>query len=231
MDIVYLCKDGPNEELGYSLRTLVNVPHDRVFIVGGCPSNIDKTKVIHVTTEQNINKWRNATNNLITACKDERLSDDFILFNDDFFILKPIKLEDLHANKGPVETVYKNYFEKNGRTSYGDGMVQTAQFLSKMGYKHLLSYELHIPMVMNKRLVLWLFSLPDVMSIQVLHWRTMYGNMYLKDTNTIPDVKVMGPFIAWNYKDNKFLSTLSTSFPSVKKWLADRFPTKSHYEL
>ena len=43
MDIVYLVKNSrTNDELTYSLRTLVNVPHDKVFLVGGCPDNIKK---------------------------------------------------------------------------------------------------------------------------------------------------------------------------------------------
>lgn len=57
MDIVYLVKECRiNEELTYSLRSLVNLPHDKVFLVGGCPTNIDKTKITHIPTLQGNNK-------------------------------------------------------------------------------------------------------------------------------------------------------------------------------
>lgn len=229
MDIVYLCKDGPNEELGYSLRTLVNIPHDRVFIVGGCPSKIDTAKVTYIHTNNNINKWRNSTNNLITACKDNRLSDDFILFNDDFFILKPISLDDLHVNRGPLSEVYKYYYNKYGNNEYTKGMLQTAEFLAKMGHKTILSYELHLPMVLNKKKVLEMFSLPGVMDIPVIHKRTLYGNLYKTGTKSVKDCKIIGAFLS-GLATGKFLSTMDVNFPSARCFLNGLFPIKSKYE-
>lgn len=228
MDILYLCREGNNIELSYSLRTLNNIPHDKVFISGGLPSNINKEKITYIPVPQNINKWKNSTNNLIEACKDSRLSEDFILMNDDFFILKPVTLEDLHVNRGPVEQVYKHYFEKYGENEYTKGMLQTAQLLSKMGYNNVLSYELHLPMVLNKKRVLDMFPLEGVRDIPVLHKRTLYGNLYLKDTKTIDDCKLNSVFVAWNY--DKFLSTLDTNFDNVRLWLDSKFPQKSIYE-
>ena len=76
MDIVYLVKDcTENEELTYSLRSLVNIPHDRVFIVGGCPRNIDTSKVIHFPILQTDTKYKNTTNNLKLICNQDNLSE------------------------------------------------------------------------------------------------------------------------------------------------------------
>ena len=108
MDILYTLKQCDQcDELIYSLRSLCNLPHDRVFLVGGCPKNIDKSKVVYIPTEQKGTKWRNSTNNVKTACKDPRLSDDFILMNDDFFVLKPINdpAKELNLQQGTIQIV------------------------------------------------------------------------------------------------------------------------------
>ena len=79
MDIVYLLKDSDvNEELTFSLRSLKNIPHDKVFLVGGFPANIDSEKVYHIPTYQGLNKYNNTTNSLKTAANTKEISEDFI---------------------------------------------------------------------------------------------------------------------------------------------------------
>lgn len=231
MDIVYVVKPcRRNEELMYSLRSLVNIPHDKVFIVGGCPKNINQEKVIHIPTEQSGTKWRNSTNNLLTACSDERLSEDFILFNDDFYVLKPIKdLKELELDRGPLWKVYDYYHSKYGPTDYAEGIKQTGELLERLGVTNPLSYELHIPFVMAKSKVLKAFTLPGVMDIPVVHKRTLYGNLYKTDTKTVRDVKVYNFFDS--AKTGAFLSSIDTFLPNVLNWLAAKFPQKSEYEL
>lgn len=46
-DIVYLLKDGPNEELRLSLRSVAkHFPHKRVIFVGGKPADITPDEFI-----------------------------------------------------------------------------------------------------------------------------------------------------------------------------------------
>src|SRR5690606_40329879 len=91
MDVVYLVRPGNrNEELRWSLRTLVNLPHDRVWIVGHLPNWIDRHKVQYLRTEQYELKHTNTLNNLATACDHSDISDRFVLMNDDFFVLQPV---------------------------------------------------------------------------------------------------------------------------------------------
>ena len=62
MDIVYVIKDCSFcEELTYSLRSLVNVPHDNVIIIGGLPKNIDENKIVHIPFIQKGSKYQNTT--------------------------------------------------------------------------------------------------------------------------------------------------------------------------
>lgn len=234
MDVVYLVKNCiENEELTYSLRSLVNIPHDKVFIVGGCPHNVDKRKVTYISIPPTVTKYKTTTNNLKSVCLDSRLSSDFILMNDDFFILKPIKnpRKELNLCRGTIKDVLKEMSYRHSVDSqYMLGMKQAEIFLSDLGHPEPLSYELHIPMVMNKEKFLSIFQLPYIDSIKVLHKRTIYGNLFMKDSTKIRDVKVYRDFFTPIGSD-KFLSTEDISFRRVKGFLTELFPKKSEFEF
>ena len=235
MDIVYLVKESKtNEELVYSLRTLVNIPHDKVFLVGGCPAEINKDKITHISTLQTHNKYKNTTTSLELACYDARVSNEFILMNDDFFIIKPIKnpTEELNLNRGTINEVLNEYTKKYGShsNSYIIGMKQTMIFLRDIGVKEPLSYELHIPMVMAKNRVLRAFQLPGLRSLKVMHKRSIYGNLFKTGSQRTADVKIRHPQEPINY-DGKFLSTADDTWPIVKPFIHGLFPEKGVYEL
>lgn len=235
MDIVYLLKNTPhNEELVYSLRSLVNLPHDKVFLIGGCPTEINKATVIHIPTIQTNNKYKNTTLGLETACRDERLSEDFILMNDDFFVLKPIisPREELNLCRGPITEVLKEYTDRYGpdANSYILGMRQTNIFLQDLGIEQPLSYELHIPIVMAKNKVLRLFQLPYLHSLKVIHKRTIYGNLFKKNSKKVEDVKVRRK-VYWPIYNQDFLSTEDDTWQYVKPYIHSLFPEKGEHEL
>ena len=233
MDIVYLVKDSPtNEELTYSMRSLVNIPHDKAFLVGGCPGNIDRNKVIYIPTLQGPNKYKNTTLGLKTVCEDSRLSEDFILMNDDFFILKPIQdpVSELNLCRGTISDVLAEIRSRIGvDTYYTISMAQTEVFLQDFGYNRPLSYELHIPMAMNKKTFLGLFLLNYIGSIQYGNYRSIYGNLYLKDSRVVKDVKIYRDYVP--ERNETFLSTEDNSWPLIRPEVEALFPGKSPYEL
>lgn len=235
MDIVYLVKNcQTNEEFTYSLRSLVNIPHDKVFIVGGCPENLDKTKIIHVPIPQTGTKFQNTTKNLETICLDKRLSEDFILMNDDFFILLPTERPSVELNlcRGFIKDVYDDYLARNGAemNSYAIGMRQTMIFLQDLGIDKPLSYELHIPIVMAKNGVLRAFSMPHIRNIHPGHIRSIYGNLFLKGSKVIKDVKVRHK-TDHIPENGQFLSSADNTWEYVKPIIKGKFPQKSEYEL
>ena len=238
MDILYTVKNTvQNEELLYSLRTLKNLPHDRIFIVGGCPKSINQDKIIYIPRKQSGTKYQNTTNNLKVACLDERLSNDFILMNDDFFILRPVEniVNELNCHIGTITSRIQRHIMKYGKPSkYCNGAEETRNFIRKItGDWEPLSYELHIPMVLNKEKFLKMFDLPGIEDISVLHKRTLYGNLYYKNSKEIPDVKCLnGALFDWHYaEERKFLSSSDDSWVFVRSYLIHRFPEKSEYEI
>ena len=229
MDVVYFLKECSYcEELNYSLRSLENLPHDKVFIVGGCPRNIQNVE--HRFISQRGNKYKNTTNSLKHICKDKDLSEDFILMNDDFFILKPVDEKDLIMCRGYVKDVLAYYKKRFGENDYSLGMEQTEIFLKDLGIEKPLSYELHTPLKMNKGNVLKMFELPYIDSLSIVHTRTLYGNLFYKDSEVMEDVKVYKN-THFPIKSGKFLSCEDASWPMVRGYVEKLFPNKSRYEI
>ena len=235
MDIVYLCKNSGRDEIIYSLRSLENIPHNKVFIVGDCHKYINKEKVIYIPAENNGSKYHNTTANLKLACHDERLSDDFILMNDDFFILKRIEnpREELNLHKGTIAKVYERLSAKYPLGSgYLHGMKETETLLKNLGVEQPLCYDLHIPFVLNKQKFLQIFEKygEEISNIPCFHKRSFYGNLYYKNSKFMDDIKTDGVKNLFPEKDQKFISSSDFSFDTMKLFLKDIFNKKSVYE-
>lgn len=232
MDILYTLKNcNICEELVYSLRSLANLPHDNIFFVGGFPNNIKRDNIGYINRTQTSTKWKNATQNVKTACLDDRLSEDFILMNDDFFILEPVDEKELALNFGTIDEVYKRYCDRGLKeTAYVKGMKETQDFLKRLGFSEPLCFELHIPMIFNKEKFLKMFSLEGIDKIDVLHWRSVYGNLYQKESVKRNDVKVLMSD-KFSSSEDKFLSCGDSTWKKVKPFLESLFPKKSIHEF
>lgn len=93
MDLVYVYKrQGDGRELRYSLRSACqNLDFDRVHIVGDCPSFVRRVNRIPYTPQPAENRYDNSFGKTLRAARSKDVSEDFILMNDDFFILKPFQ--------------------------------------------------------------------------------------------------------------------------------------------
>jgi len=240
MDIVYLVKvntKSNGNDLRYSLRSLKNIPHDKVILVGEKPDWV--TNVTFIPVEQTDIKKANIENNLRAAIESELVSDDFVLMNDDFYIMKPIS-EIPNLNFGPMADVIQMYDDR-----YPDGSdymrtmkAQYAELLAS-GYENPLSYELHVPMMMNKQKAKAFFT---EITEPVYQFRSFYSNFINAGGISVPDVKV---FIeprhndkAYNanpiaYLENQtFLSVTGGSFKTgiSGEFIKSKFEEKSIYE-
>ena len=90
MDIVYILKkDIQSDELRYSLRSLKNFPHDKVWFFGGIPEDLKPDRAVYVE-QRGTTTWAKVRNTIELVCRTREVSDDFWLFNDDFFVMKPV---------------------------------------------------------------------------------------------------------------------------------------------
>lgn len=235
MDIVYIVKEANmNEELRYSLRSIAkNIPHRNLVIAGYKPAWVRSDLYIRVTQNKK-SKHQNAEGNWVDACKHYKVSNDFMLFNDDFFIMKPItELPIFH--RGDYKKTTDFYVKNHPGSKYTANMVRTSAMLVSLGLDDkLLSYELHTPMVLNKtkRLVIHdLVKLLNPTDDDVL-MRSIYGNYYHLGGDLLRDVKVYDNDNSFDH-DSIFLSTDDNSFKrgKVGEFIREQFSEKCRYEI
>lgn len=225
MDIVYFIKDGTrNEEFRYSLRSVCeNMPFNRVWVFGGCPTSIVPDVRIRVNQEGET-KWDKVHSMFKLACENKELSDNFILFNDDFFIMKPTD-----EIKPYYRDTLENHVELLGKGPYASMLSDISDELKSRGLT-TYSYELHIPFVFNKKKLLKLLNdNPDLRCT-----RTMYGNTYKIGGEPRADVKIFSAKPAFDFKNSDMLSTddpVININNDAWRWIQKQFPKKCKYEI
>lgn len=204
-DIVYICRPGDaNEELRHSLRSLANLPHGRVFIFGDAPSWVRNAEIRRFPLLRD--KQLTAVRNLKEACSDPEISDPFYVFNDDFYVMHPMKsIPVLHL--GDMPSVIASHALGS---AYRNAMEKTYARMLELGTINPMSYELHIPMLIEKVGMLLALSLGA--GIHGLHNRTMYGNLMEIGGEQSTDVKVYNADKPKSYAEMPLLSTSDRTF-------------------
>ena len=228
MDFVYICRDGENEELRYSIRSVLNsFPEAKVWWVGGKPEWYSGHCV---PVEQNSNKYANALKNLKSLCEHPEISDNFVLMNDDFFIIKKINSVDQFYN-GLLSDKINRFTQITGSSMYIKKLITTNKKLIDLGIKNPIDYELHTPMPMNKTGLLDVIEkYPECL------WRSMFGNLYNVGGTQMDDVKIYvnKRHLARSNEitDNSiYMSTEDTSLKvMLDKMLRQMLPEPSIYE-
>lgn len=148
-DILIPIREGENNpSLRYALRSIAeNFPHRKVWLGGYKPEWVsDEVGVIPVS--QGSSPYRNVHNILKAAVTHEELSDDFTFFNDDFYVLRPVKTF-LDMYDGTLaERVHRLRGLALG--SYARGAEITLDLLQAAGFEEPKNYDLHVPMLMSK---------------------------------------------------------------------------------
>lgn len=225
-DIVYVLRNDErsHEELRYSLRTLKNLPHGKIWFAGGQPDGFKPDGRIPFE-QKGKTPYEKVKNTIKKICLTEGVSKNFYLFNDDFFILKPME------KIGPVYdySIHKMMVDiekTRGRSKYVQMLDMTIYTLNKKGLT-CYNYALHIPMLINKE-----------KGLEVLHafpacqsFRNMYGNYCQIGGINHEDCKIARTDLLPG-DDWKMVSTSNDSFKKGKvgNFLRERFPEKSPYE-
>lgn len=233
-DLVYICRDGENEELRYSIRSAVtNLPHDKIWVVGGKP---DWYTGPYIEVPQTLTKYQNADRNRNAAYSSNLISEDIVLMNDDFFIIKPLDRVEVFHNGPLIHTI--KHFKNAGisNSEYIKKLITTRSYLKKSaGAPNPMSYELHVPMPVKKSKMLEVIK-PGIAS------RSAYGNLNNVGGTYMDDVKYYtGKLMEHkNYKEilntdindlpYPYLSTSDESFEDVRGILEALFPNPSPYE-
>lgn len=197
-DICYSVRPGDhNEELRYSLRSLRNLPHGRVWIAGHKPPWVSDL-VGHIPTLQGDPrtsevKFANSRRNHRALAEHDEIADDIVLFNDDFFVTEPIdRVPVLHY--GTIEN-FNAFFRARSSTvsSYMLAERYTCEWVTATcGIARPRSYALHVPLPVAKQALADVLAiLPETYRGLPLHLRTALGNLARLGGRRVADVKVL----------------------------------------
>lgn len=231
MDFVYFVRHGDNEELRYSIRSVIkHFPDAKIWVLGNKP---DWYTGNFVPVRNVGEKFTNIANCCYEAATHPEISDTFVWMNDDFFIMKPIE-SILPLHRGSLKERADRYAQGISTSYYNKLLHATYSQLIKMGIEDPLDYDVHMPLVMDKKGTLE--ALKTTRIGRTLP-RSMYGNLSSIGGSKVGDVKVYSSsafaFKSYDYLNGDFpyLSTEDSSFDDVyENVLKDAFPDPSPYE-
>lgn len=222
-DIVYILKsDVVPDELRYSLRSLENMPHGKVWFFTGCPEGFKPDRF--VPFEQiGARKWERATSTYRAISQTDEVTDDFWMFNDDFFIMQPVG-ELPYMYDGRLMDRVAAIRARRGASTYARRLNETRRELERHGLD-TLNYALHVPMLFNKAKVLEVLdAFPDCPM-----FRSLYGNYWKVGGIETPDVKI---YDLERVPERELASTSDAAFRdgAVGKFIRNRFNTPCKWE-
>lgn len=228
-DIVYLVKDTTvNEELRYSLRSVCeNFTFRKVWFYGGRPNYLMPDEWVHVVQNQRT-KWLRTTNMIRKICENPDITNQWWLFNDDFFVLQKTEGIEIPYDGSIYEHIVTIEDRHNQKvTAYTRELRWMAHELRKRGLP-AINYAVHMPMLIDKNKALRTL---DAFPNQPM-FRSLYGNYNNLEGTDIKDCKIAG-LERLPKEDAIFVSTddKAFSFGEVGKYIRERFTEPCRYEI
>ena len=225
-DIVYILKeDLDTDELRYSLRSIeANFPHRFVWFVGGQPEGFTPDRRIKHKQTGDL-KWDMIRSSMWKVLQNEEVSDDFFLFNDDFFVMKPLEGGFINFADGTLSKRVEELRELDPWLApYGRTLLKAKEELKALGFGEV-NYDVHLPMLFNKKL-----AAEALIKCSSPQMRSVYGNIVSSPYIDRPDVKVYDPETV--PEDPDYLSTNDNIFRdgAVGRYIREAFPEPSRFE-
>ena len=227
-DVVYILKnDVVSDELKYSVRSVVkNFPYSRIVFYGGCPSDMIPDSWFYFQ-QDGTGKISRVVNTISDITKNDKISENFWLFNDDFFIFKPHDFETCICEPSIYDTINRIEKSRGGRSSKYTRILRiTAQELEKLNCS-TVGYATHTPILINKQKAKYIINnFPNEMS-----FRCAYGNYYKLPYVESNDIKIISKTGVPN-EDAALVSTNDKSFKygKVGEVIRNTFTEKCEYE-
>lgn len=227
IDVLYILGRGSEKddlELRLSLRSLEQYAHNvgKVYIVGNCPDWA--INVIHIPEEDTFQAWSNHFRKVFKAI-DNGISENFLLMNDDFYMMKPFNVETYPYY------VRKWMYNNDQGTTYQKSISETFKLLVKDGIKQPLAYNVHCPIIYNGKkfnLLRWFWEEHKREEVG-FDPRMMYGNLFVKTGIEVDDPKVFDDKLPKSIGVTCCISSHSNSDKMLKQ-LEKIFNKPSKYE-
>lgn len=246
MAIDIVCPLGKNSkwfdnELKYSLRSIEKFGKNigRIFIIGEYPdfllAEFLSCDLYHIPSTDKYGHERNIHEKIKIACLDERISENFLFWNDDFFLTQEIDLEQYpYYENGTL----RNQIDKRIRfDGYRFSLQNTEDFLRQRGLFTMM-HDIHCPIIYNKKKYLNLMEQVDWTARGGYVIKSLYANYYKEKIVFMEDLKFTESIgldeIKTKIKDRHIFSIADTVMmcPSktMKTFLEESYSNKSKYE-
>jgi hypothetical protein len=216
-DILYAVRYGErNAALRFSLRSLANLPHRRVFIAGFCPSWVRGVTVVE--TPRRAGKFDSIEENVRQGLRHQEMGDEVVYMNDDFYITAPVDQVPV-THGGPID-------QYSGQQELKIRMRQTLRLLrEECEGDELLTYDgVHMPLPLDRWAACSLLgSIP-----RGVLWRTWYGNIVSIEGERVANTKYKGTYPVPTELPT-FLSTNNGGLKVLRPLLEDVLPSASPY--
>ena len=230
LDLVYILgtgSDWDDAEIRYSLRSAEQYfPHRKVFIVGECPAWLQNVTHIRFPDPHQI-KTANGVAKVLRAAKDNRISQKFVLMNDDFFFLKKQRVVPYYYRGHTSEFIDKH---RTKAGYYYQTLQNTENFLIRQGIKNPKDYAVHAPIIYDKTKLRKLRN----RHLKGCSLRSVYANLEKVKSKKTKDFKA-NTMDEFKYQLSRNAPIFSSSDEIVKErafldWISTKFPNPSKYE-
>lgn len=228
MTIVIPYKDEVHKgiELKYALRSIEKYLSgwDDLWVIGDAPLWYTGNRLF--IQDYAGKREFSVYNKLLKAC--DLVEDDFIYWNDDHFLLKPLHVSEIkYWHNGSL----KDDMDKSGSARNRLSKQNTIELLEKRGATWL-NYDIHVPIVFNKTDFKNIFK--DLQQEVVI--KSLYANSWepLPGSEFMEDCKISGDFtedyILDRIKDRLFFSSGTMLSGAMINILEKLFPEPSKFE-
>lgn len=174
-----------SRELSYSIKSLKNVPHSGVYIIGDKPDyDVPATIIAPEPHQMPYSAYTDVFMKHYTTCL-EIDADELLVMNDDFFIMQPYDFQ--MYDRGSMTD---HIAERSRNDPYKQMLQNTYDYLTAQG-ETTKDYTTHTPFLYNRKNLLALIEqvMPEIKRGKTMSIRTLYGNIFNVPSETIKDVK------------------------------------------
>lgn len=200
MDILITYRHTFGNDLKYCIRAIEKHAKgiDNIYVVGDKPLNADAKHIPCSHYNYIDNKLASTWQKVYEASKLKELSDDFVLFSDDYFLTKDVDFT-TYKNKVRKYDLDRDAEGKKISLVESNGYIKvrllTANYLRARGYT-FKNYDLHCPMILNKKKVIelserfpWKRKLISGFAPYAL--KSVYGNYFKEPCEVFSDNKIL----------------------------------------
>lgn len=239
MDLVFMVRASREyEELRYALRSMAaHLPHERVWVYGGRPSWLSD-RVIHVPVTQGGRAHANTAQVTAAIGGNRSLSERFYWCHDDMFVLAPVaSVPVMWRCEWPEWEAAAAVRTRGVGDPYGPAKTRaTAEVLAAFGKRPRYSYELHMPMPVERDVLAELVqavTVYDPRALERVQKRSLYGNWADAGGRPAADVKIRGLGKATTLPAGAVFTSTNDAgfrFSAVGEAIRAAFPDPSPYE-